>query len=208
MNKTTRNKIEDAVEKVAAADDAHEWAVAGAVLRTQTSDVLYELAAAALVDAARNRRRRGALTVERDAEVPSEMHESDTPFRRPKYGTGAYRRWVESTAEGAAYDEERAEWEARGERRRAEALAGVLDEYRESLHIEWTAELLDTEFALGDGTRVTWGEATAEQHRSRAELFANNAAANLEGAARHQKAVAALLESGASTLRDLVGVAA
>jgi hypothetical protein len=189
MKKATKSKIEDAVEKVALADEAHERAVADAVLRTQTSDVLYELAAAALVDAARARRRRVGLTIERAAEVPATTFEAPTP----------------AAERMEAIDKQHADRRAEIDRRLAESVQAAVAAYERSLRIEWTAELLESEFALGDGTRVTWGEATVEQHRARAEMFQNNAAANLEGAARHRKAIAALSEAGASSLGELVG---
>lgn len=70
--------------------------------------------------------------------------------------------------------------------------------------MEWTAELLDSTFALADGSRVTWGDATADQHRERVDMFRRNALANLEGAARHEQAIDALMESGAKSLRKMV----
>jgi hypothetical protein len=204
MNKATKSKIEDAVEKVALADDSHERAVADAVLRTQTSDVLYELAAAALVDAARARRRRFGLSVERAAEIPSAAFESPRASRVTSPREVALEEREREEAAELAHMERMAEID----RRLVSRISTIVDEYVDGLRIEWTAELLGSEFALGDGTRVTWGDATAEQHRARAEMFQNNAVANLEGAARHQKALEALEQSGATTLREMIGASA
>lgn len=66
-----------------------------------------------------------------------------------------------------------------------------------------TAELLGSEFALGDGRRVTWGMATREEHRQRIELLKRNAGANIEAASRHQQAIAMLEASGAECLREV-----
>ncbi|WP_284984318.1 hypothetical protein [Arthrobacter sp. efr-133-TYG-118] len=84
----------------------------------------------------------------------------------------------------------------------------VFEDYGAQLRIEWTKELLDSEFALPDGTRLTWGDATIEHHEQRVVMFTNNAIANAEGAARHQKAINDLREAGRATLREMAGVAA
>lgn len=70
---------------------------------------------------------------------------------------------------------------------------------------DWTAEMLAARISMPDGTTTTWGAATVEQHRTRAEMFEANATWNLEGAARHRMALAELAATGAATLND-VGV--
>lgn len=87
-------------------------------------------------------------------------------------------------------------------------LGRALDRYAEDLRVRWTAELLDSTFTLSDGTPVTWGDATVEQHAERRQMFLNNAHANMEGAARHELALRELEASGKPTLREMVGVAA
>lgn len=69
--------------------------------------------------------------------------------------------------------------------------------------MEFTAELLASEFALGDGRRVTWGEATVGDHEQRIELLTKNAAANAEAAARHVNAVSVLTSLGLERLSDV-----
>lgn len=69
--------------------------------------------------------------------------------------------------------------------------------------MEWTAELLTATFALPDGRRVRWGEATLEQHRVREGQLAKNAARNLEAATRHRVAIHALEKSGARCLNEV-----
>jgi len=50
---------------------------------------------------------------------------------------------------------------------------------------------------------VTWGEATAEQHRARAEMQEAHAAASAEDASRHLRAAALIESSGVATLDDV-----
>lgn len=70
--------------------------------------------------------------------------------------------------------------------------------------MEWTVELLDSEFAMPTGERVTWGRATAAQHAERVRMLQQNAVANMEASARHDAALLALAESGAMCLDELV----
>lgn len=98
------------------------------------------------------------------------------------------------------YRVDRAEFD----RRRDSELFAIIKQYSEELRMEWTLELLSSPFALADGTLVTWGEATVEHHAERVELFQRNAAANLEGAARHQAALRDLGAAGAACLNELV----
>jgi hypothetical protein len=78
-----------------------------------------------------------------------------------------------------------------------------LREYAAKVRLEVTAELLGTSFALGDGTSVTWGEATVDQHRQRVEMLSANAAGVVETAARHVAAVRMCEEAGVSCLAEL-----
>lgn len=80
----------------------------------------------------------------------------------------------------------------------------AIQNWTEHIRMEWTRELLGSDFALRDGTRVTWGAATLEQHTERRAMFADNARANLEGAARHEIAIQELTTSGARNLNAMV----
>lgn len=82
-------------------------------------------------------------------------------------------------------------------------LRAIAADYREQCRMEWTAELLASTFALGDGTQIAWGDATIEHHQQRVDMFMANATANIEGAARHEEAIAALSASGAIRLYDI-----
>lgn len=72
-----------------------------------------------------------------------------------------------------------------------------------SLHQEWTAALLAGEFALPDGSRVSWADATVEQHNERAAQLEAFASGDLATAAIHRQAVFALQTAGARCLGDL-----
>ena len=145
------------------------------------------LAAAYLLSQVKASHRRATLTIERDAE-------------RPK------------TPEAAAMS---TEIELRAERENRDALKSLwadmnkaADKYKEALYVEWTDELLDAEFATGDGSTVRWGEATREQHEDRYNMHKRNAMAGMEGAARHRQAIETLDATGCDTLREAVKVAA
>lgn len=90
----------------------------------------------------------------------------------------------------------------------ARAMTSILNDYKAELRIEWTADLLASTFSVGDGTFVTWGEATADHHRDRVEMFKANAIANIEGAARHEAALDTLTTTGAPCLNMAVATKA
>jgi hypothetical protein len=79
----------------------------------------------------------------------------------------------------------------------------VIEEKAKEIGMEWTASLLTSTFALPSGQRVSWGQATREQHLERIEMLSHNAAANAEAATRHQIAVNSLDEAGAECLDKL-----
>lgn len=69
--------------------------------------------------------------------------------------------------------------------------------------MEWTQELLDSPFALGDGRTVTWGDATVDDHRQRVAMLVKHATGTVQSAARHEKAIDELQAAGANTLREM-----
>lgn len=91
------------------------------------------------------------------------------------------------------------------ERRRLEQIRNEVESFARELRIEWTQELLDSGFALPDGTVVLWGDATVSHHRARAEMLYGNVMANAKAAARHESAIGAIESAGVLTLRDLTG---
>jgi len=203
----TKVRIEQMVDDLVTIDPrCDEFLAARNILAVQQTDVIYELAAAALVDAARRRRRSGALAVERSSEVPEVVTErprgaSGHPVKR---GTARYWKWVETTDEGREYEASMSEVDAQFGQRLTERLTTVVEDFKSSLRIEWTNELLSTEIAMPDGTRTTWGAATIDQHAERAEMFEQMAQGNIEGAVRHRKAIDELRASGVDSLAQMV----
>lgn len=85
----------------------------------------------------------------------------------------------------------------------AKAVNEAIDQVRAELRLELTQEFLASEFAVGDGTRVTWGSATIDQHEHRIAMLQANAGANIEAAARHRVAVEMISSAKRSCLADL-----
>lgn len=85
----------------------------------------------------------------------------------------------------------------------AARMARFVDDYAREIRLEFTAELLASEFALGDGRRVTWGSATVGEHEQRIALLTANATANAEAAARHRSAVSTLQFTGFDRLDEM-----
>lgn len=79
-------------------------------------------------------------------------------------------------------------------------MSTLMEDLTNSIRLELTEELLGSVFALGDGQRVTWGNATLEQHRQRADMTMQFAVANAEDAARHEAAIKLLEEHGVENL--------
>lgn len=83
-------------------------------------------------------------------------------------------------------------------------LVKIVNDYTARVRMTWERELLDSILRLRDGTEVTWGDATVEQHEERASIFMDHMQANAEGAARHKRAIEDLRKSGACTLNEMV----
>lgn len=81
-------------------------------------------------------------------------------------------------------------------RRMEEALAPI------RAALEFTEAFLESEFATGDGRRVTWGDATADDHVKRIEWMT----ARIEGMEQdvdlHLRVLRVIEESGVRTLRE------
>jgi hypothetical protein len=89
------------------------------------------------------------------------------------------------------------------EYRRRYTFAGVteqLEEMRRDIKLEVTAELLASSFAVGDGRTVTWGEATADDHRERAVLLGKNVIGNLTTMLLHEQAAEMIESAGVASL--------
>lgn len=151
----------------------------------------------------------------RNATLRVERGSVSDQSREPTPGTKAWGRWANRNINKERAKVNREEHErlsAEYERIDKEAMLGLvsdltsaMEKYRESIRIEWTRELLDSSFAMGDGTFVTWGDATRENHEARIEMHRANAQAGLEGWARHAAAIDAITAAGASCLNDIEG---
>ena len=91
-----------------------------------------------------------------------------------------------------------------GAKARLRAKANLITtELAETLHREWSAALLAGEFALPDGSRVSWADASSAQHDLRASQLEGLAAGDLATAAIHRQAINDLRNTGAARLGDL-----
>lgn len=86
---------------------------------------------------------------------------------------------------------------------RAERQRLMYEKSVEEYRLRRTRELMATEFALPDGRRVTWGDATEQDHRERIAMLDGNIFANIEAAARHSAALDLIVEAGAKTLGEV-----
>lgn len=71
----------------------------------------------------------------------------------------------------------------------------------------FTEAFLDTEFKLGDGTKVRWGDATLDDHLTRITYMTKMIEGHQEDVRLHEQIVALITESGARTLREIRAVA-
>mgnify|MGYP003584583271 FL=1 len=94
--------------------------------------------------------------------------------------------------------------EGRGDPAKWAAVDALLEEFRSQVIVDWTADLLAAEFAVGDGTNVTWGRATTAQHLARISLLTKNARGNLSAIRRHEAALHAVTERGVTCLDEAV----
>jgi len=122
--------------------------------------------------------------------------------------------WYERARAAAANTDERSvaffesNWHPDGpmayyEELRRKQIYKLIYEVAAQTRLEVTTELLNTQIALGDGTMVTWGTATVEQHRQRIEMLAKNASGIVETAARHGSAIAMITDANATCLNEL-----
>jgi hypothetical protein len=184
MEPKTQKKVQSVLDEalILAKSGMNEFDAARQAVAKQRPEVYRELAIAAIVDSIRRHVRAETLAIERKSVDRSKFKFEPTP--------------------------EFLEREAERSRQFWQHMNQITEQFAAELKAEWTAELLSSEFALADGTTVTWGDATVEQHEQRVELFTRNAVANAEGAARHKLAIEALKQSGSPTLNDLAKVAA
>jgi len=171
-------------------------------LRQMDPEDVVALATAYLLAQLKQRKRAQVREVEHEAQAS----------REPRWGTRAWDRWAE-LPENAEAAEKTREWHYQADaidlrlaRELRADIGRALDEFTNTMKMVWTRELLDSEFAVGDGTVTTWGDATLEQHEARMAMHRQNALGAAEGYARHAAAVDEIKRAGTSTLREAVSV--
>lgn len=86
-------------------------------------------------------------------------------------------------------------------------VTSAIREFEKSLKVKWTQDLLSTTFRV-DGEEVSWGNATVQQHKLRAEQLTKQAVGTLETVSLHTSAIQDLEQSGAICLNEKLGVIA
>lgn len=173
-------------------------------VRKMERDEIEALAVAYLMLRVKQSKRSAVAEVERRAKRPA----------RPAFGTKAFEEWAaepeneKAAADEIKWQEELEKINGQAARNLSDAINGAIDKFQMALRDQWTEELLAQEIALGDGTTVRWGEATADQHQQRFDMHMRNALAGAEGAARHKAAIETLRETGATNLYQAVSFAA
>lgn len=187
-----------------AAADAVAGFHAGQTLDQSVRRVLRTLAGPTVVAAA-------FACIRRDASelLRLESRAAEHATTPPAGGTDAkHRRKCPGCPACDAWREQCAEIDARLDVKFAEEIGAALARYASQLRVQWTAELLATTFAVGDGERPTYGEATLDQHRRCVEMLLGNAVGNLETAAYHKVAIDLITATGADTLAEALALGA
>lgn len=162
------------------------------VWRARTRDQEYAALRAA------ERKRAAEKEAERKAKAKAELY-----LGRYRHGSWNKRNGAARHGCPCRWCAEVREIEERHDRLFNERLENLINYVVDSRKIEWTKELLESSFAMPDGTRVLWADATVEQHAERVEMLKKNAGANINAAARHEQAIASITHAGVTALRDL-----
>jgi hypothetical protein len=177
-------------------------------VREMSTDDVIDLAVAYLYGQVKQRRRAHVREIEQSAQRAQTSERAGAIDPEPRWGTAAWERWA-SLPQNHETAERTRERRAEIARRDAEAyseltrnLNAAMEKFKSELRMQWTAELLAAEFALGDGTVTTWGEATREQHEARMAMHKRNALSGMEGYARHAAALEEMDRTGTTCLRD------
>jgi len=83
----------------------------------------------------------------------------------------------------------------------------AFEDFRNEVRLELTTELLGSSFALGDGTSVTWGNATITDHSKRMNMLNEHALGTLETAVLHEKAIEMIQSANVSCLGQIEAAA-
>ena len=85
----------------------------------------------------------------------------------------------------------------------SQSVADLVEETAQRTRLELTSELLNSVFALGTGKRVTWADATVDDHKQRMSMLNKNSEATVTAAARHLLAVQMIEAAGVTSLGQL-----
>jgi hypothetical protein len=119
---------------------------------------------------------------------------------------GGFSAWLKRGLDGDPSEEFKRDWVPGYEDEQLiKALTPALGRMAAQIRFEVTAELLDTVFATGDGTRVSWRDATVAQHEERIEMLSKMIAGTAETAAMHMRAIEMIKDAGVDTLGQLGG---
>ena len=83
-----------------------------------------------------------------------------------------------------------------------ERVSGIVAEMSADLEADWKPDLLASSFVL-NGIRVTWQDATVEQHEARALMLEGMASGDLQTAAIHRQAMHDITARGVASLAGL-----
>lgn len=139
-------------------------------------------------------------------DIRTERRRQERLAEQRAYRSDAYlnrKSWKEREAERALL----AETDPAERRRRYPTLTEAIDDFRteirSELRLELTAELMATTFALHDGHRTSWGQATVDQHRERAMALASQGFGTLRTAALHEAAIELIEGASAQCLSEV-----
>lgn len=83
------------------------------------------------------------------------------------------------------------------------AIVEAMEKFRSDIRLEFTSELLNASFSLGNGESVTWGAATIAQHKVRIALLSRSIEGGAHTLTLHEQAIEMIAQGGVSTLREL-----
>ncbi|MBD8056666.1 hypothetical protein ICV35_23740 [Rhodococcus ruber] len=198
---TNHTELNDAIATMRSEDDYKDYQAAAKRIVDGCAPHTVKIAARLYIEnALRDLDRAGAREIERM------MHHAAKVEERVRKNVERYH--SRENHETAAQRRSREKRESQ-RRKTEEMIRAAMDEVARAFEaLEWQEELLASRFVLNDGTMVSWGEATEDQHQERIDMFLANAASNTEGAARHQKAINDLRAHGVRTLRQIPNASA
>lgn len=116
-----------------------------------------------------------------------------------RYVAIEHRKFMRSSARGV---ERLAKVKQDTGRQAFDVVRAALGEIEAGLREDWSEELLASTFVVG-GVRVTWENATVDQHEARAEMLEGMAAGDLQTASIHRRAVHDIREVGVFSLGEV-----